>query len=52
VVPGGATEWLSALAGRSRTFEIIAGADDFDAETAEKYEWVNRARGRRFAGGR
>jgi enoyl-CoA hydratase/carnithine racemase len=44
VVPGGgATEWLSALGGRSRTLEIIAGADDFDAETAEKYGWVNRA---------
>jgi enoyl-CoA hydratase/carnithine racemase len=44
VVPGGgATEWLSALAGRSRAMEIIAGADDFDAETAEKYGWVNRA---------
>jgi enoyl-CoA hydratase/carnithine racemase len=44
VVPGGgATEWLSALAGRSRALEIIAGADDFDAETAEKYGWVNRA---------
>jgi enoyl-CoA hydratase/carnithine racemase len=44
VVPGGgATEWLSALAGRSRTLEIIAGANDFDAETAEKYGWINRA---------
>src|ERR1700753_642673 len=44
VVPGGgATEWLSALAGRSRALEIIVGADDFDAETAEKYGWVNRA---------
>lgn len=44
VVPGGgATEWLSALAGRSRALEIICGADDFDAETAEKYGWVNRA---------
>src|ERR1700744_5148940 len=32
VVPGGgATEWLSALAGRSRALEIICGADDFDA---------------------
>jgi enoyl-CoA hydratase/carnithine racemase len=30
VVPGGgATEWLTALAGRSRALEIIAGADDF-----------------------
>ena len=44
VVPGGgATEWLTALAGRSRALEIIAGADDFDAVTAEKYGWVNRA---------
>ncbi|MFD4592757.1 enoyl-CoA hydratase/isomerase family protein [Streptomyces rubiginosohelvolus] len=44
VVPGGgATEWLSALVGRSRALEIIAGADDFDADTAERYGWVNRA---------
>ena len=44
VVPGGgATEWLTALAGRSRALEIIVGADDFDAITAEMYGWVNRA---------
>lgn len=44
VVPGGgATEWLVALAGRSRALEIIMGSDDFDADTAEKYGWVNRA---------
>jgi enoyl-CoA hydratase/carnithine racemase len=44
VVPGGgATEWLCALAGRSRTLEIICGANDFDADTAEKYGWVNRS---------
>jgi enoyl-CoA hydratase/carnithine racemase len=44
VVPGGgATEWLAALAGRSRALEIILGSDDFDAATAEKYGWVNRA---------
>jgi enoyl-CoA hydratase/carnithine racemase len=44
VVPGGgATEWLAALAGRSRALEIICGADDFDADTAEKYGWVNRS---------
>src|SRR2546429_6205891 len=43
VVPGGgATEWLCALAGRSRALEIICGANDFDADTAEKYGWVNR----------
>jgi enoyl-CoA hydratase/carnithine racemase len=44
VVPGGgASEWLCALAGRSRALEIICGADDFDADTAEKYGWVNRS---------
>jgi enoyl-CoA hydratase/carnithine racemase len=44
VVPGGgATEWLSRLTGRSRALEILAGADDFDAGTAERYGWVNRA---------
>ena len=44
VVPGGgAIEWLSALAGRSRALEIICGADEFDADTAEKYGWVNRS---------
>jgi enoyl-CoA hydratase/carnithine racemase len=44
VVPGGgATEWLCALAGRSRALEIICGANDFDADTAERYGWVNRS---------
>lgn len=44
VVPGGgATEWLTALTGRSRALEIIAVADDFDAQTAQEYGWVNRA---------
>lgn len=44
VVPGGGgTEWLSALVGRSRTLEIILGADDFDADTAERYGWINRS---------
>jgi enoyl-CoA hydratase/carnithine racemase len=44
VVPGGgATEWLPALVGRSRALEIFCRADDFDADTAEKYGWVNRS---------
>src|SRR6201990_1979597 len=44
VVPGGgATEWLCALAGRSRALEVICGANDFDADTAERYGWVNRS---------
>ena len=44
VVPGGGgTEWLSALVGRSRALEILCGGDDFDADTAERYGWVNRS---------
>jgi enoyl-CoA hydratase/carnithine racemase len=44
VLPGGgAIERLSALAGRARALEIVLGGDDFDAVTAERYGWVNRA---------
>ena len=44
VVPGGgATEWLCALVGRSRALEIICDSNDLDADTAEKYGWVNRS---------
>jgi len=44
VLPGGgAIERLPALAGRARALEIILGGDDFDALTAERYGWVNRA---------
>ena len=40
---GGALERLPLLVGRSRALEIALGADDFDAETAERYGWINRA---------
>ena len=44
VLPGGgAIERLPTLAGRARALEIIIGADDFDALTAERYGWINRA---------
>ncbi|WP_199800708.1 enoyl-CoA hydratase/isomerase family protein [Streptomyces marianii] len=44
VVPGGgAMEILPALVGRSRALEIVLGSEDFDAATAERYGWVNRA---------
>jgi enoyl-CoA hydratase/carnithine racemase len=44
VLPGGgAIERLPALVGRARALEIILGGDDFDAVTAERYGWVNRA---------
>src|SRR6266852_3401619 len=40
---GGATERLPLLVGRSRAIEIVLGGDDFDADTAERYGWINRA---------
>lgn len=40
---GGALERLPRLVGRGRALEIILGADDFDAITAERYGWINRA---------
>jgi enoyl-CoA hydratase/carnithine racemase len=46
VIPGGgALEWLPRLVGRSRALEIVLSADDFDADIAERYGWVNRALG-------
>jgi enoyl-CoA hydratase/carnithine racemase len=43
LVPGGgALEWLPRLVGRSRALEIVLSADDFDADVAERYGWVNR----------
>jgi enoyl-CoA hydratase/carnithine racemase len=44
LVPGGgALEWLPRLVGRSRALEFVLSADDFDADIAERYGWVNRA---------
>ncbi len=40
---GGALQRLPLLVGRSRALEIILGADDYDADTAERYGWINRA---------
>lgn len=40
---GGALERLPLLVGRARALEIVLGADDFDADTAERYGWINRA---------
>ena len=43
LVPGGgALEWLPRVVGRSRALEIVLSADDFDADIAERYGWVNR----------
>ncbi len=40
---GGGIERLTALVGRARALEIILSGEDFDAATAERYGWVNRA---------
>src|SRR5271168_4291978 len=40
---GGALERRPLLVGRARALEIILGSDDFDAETAASYGWINRA---------
>lgn len=44
IIPGGgATQYLSERMPRGRVLEIILGAGLFDAETAERYGWINRA---------
>lgn len=40
---GGGTQYMTSLAGRARTLELILGAQLFDAELAERYGLVNRA---------
>ncbi len=44
ILPGGSgTQRIPRLAGRGRALEVVLGADDFDAATAERYGLVNRA---------
>jgi enoyl-CoA hydratase/carnithine racemase len=40
---GGGLERLPRLIGRRRALEVVIGADDFDADTAAAYGWINRA---------
>jgi len=43
ILPGGSgTQRLPRLVGRGRALEIILGADDLDAETAERWGYLNR----------
>lgn len=40
---GGGTQRLPRLMGRGRALEVVLGCEDFDAELAERYGWINRA---------
>jgi enoyl-CoA hydratase/carnithine racemase len=44
VIPGaGGAQHLTRLMGRARALEVMLGAEDFDAELAERDGWINRA---------
>ena len=44
IIPGGGgTQRLPKLVGRARALEIVLGCGDIDAETAERWGYVNRA---------
>ena len=44
LIPGaGGIQHLTRLMGRARALEVMLSADDFDAELAERYGWINRA---------
>jgi enoyl-CoA hydratase/carnithine racemase len=44
VVPGaGGIQHLTRLMGRGRALEVMLSAQDYDAELAERYGWINRA---------
>jgi len=40
---GGAAQHLTRLMGRARALEVLLSAQDYDAELAERYGWINRA---------
>ena len=40
---GGAAQHLTRLMGRARALEVMLSAEDYDAELAERYGWINRA---------
>jgi enoyl-CoA hydratase/carnithine racemase len=44
ILPGGSgTQRLPRLVGRGRALEVILGCDDLDAESAERFGYLNRA---------
>jgi enoyl-CoA hydratase/carnithine racemase len=40
---GGAVQHLTRLMGRGRALEVMLSAQDYDADLAERYGWINRA---------
>ena len=43
-IPGaGGVQHLTRLLGRARALEVILSAEDYDADLAERYGWINRA---------
>ena len=40
---GGAAQHLTRLMGRARAIEVMLSAQDYSAELAERYGWINRA---------
>jgi enoyl-CoA hydratase/carnithine racemase len=40
---GGGAGYLVRVMGRARALEVMLSADDYDAELAERYGWINRA---------
>jgi enoyl-CoA hydratase/carnithine racemase len=44
IIPGGSgTQRLPRLIGRGRALEVVLGCEDFPADLAERYGYVNRA---------
>jgi enoyl-CoA hydratase/carnithine racemase len=44
LIPGaGGVQHLTRLLGRGRALEVMLSAEDYDAELAERYGWINRA---------
>jgi enoyl-CoA hydratase/carnithine racemase len=51
-IPGaGGVQHLARLMGRGRALEVLLSVDDFDADVAERYGWINRALPRSELGG-
>jgi enoyl-CoA hydratase/carnithine racemase len=40
---GGGVQYLVRVMGRARALEVMLSAEDYDAELAERYGWINRA---------